>query len=44
MFPLSYPLSFFLDKILGKEIGTLYSNEELIKLIEITAQSKMFNV
>eukprot|EP01080_Neovahlkampfia_damariscottae_P002288 gene2288-2461_t len=40
MFPIAYPLSFLLDKILGKEIGTLYSNEELIKLIEITAQSK----
>jgi len=35
LFPIAFPLSFFLDRVLGKEIGTVYTKEELKKLVEI---------
>merc|ERR1719295_2043402 len=33
---LAWPISWILDKILGEEIGTIYSNAEMSKLVEIT--------
>lgn len=35
-FPLSYPVSKFLDFILGEEIGTAYNRERLKELIRVT--------
>lgn len=35
LFPLTWPLARVLDKILGKEIGTLYSKNEFKKLVEM---------
>ncbi|KPM10771.1 CBS and DUF21 domain containinf protein [Sarcoptes scabiei] len=35
-FPLSYPISKLLDKILGEEIGAVYDRERLIEYIRIT--------
>lgn len=40
LFPIAYPLSLILDFLLGEEIGNVYSNEELKKLIEIHFLSK----
>ncbi|KAL3762138.1 hypothetical protein ACHAWU_001589 [Discostella pseudostelligera] len=37
-YPLSKPLSFILNKILGHEIGTSYSASEMAKLIEMHVQ------
>ncbi len=37
-YPLSKPLSFILNKILGHEIGTTYSASEMAKLIEMHVQ------
>jgi len=34
----AYPIAYLLDKALGKELGTVYSNKELQKLVEIHAQ------
>ncbi|KAF4518455.1 hypothetical protein B566_EDAN002110 [Ephemera danica] len=33
-FPLSYPISLLLDRILGKEIGNVYNRERLKELIK----------
>lgn len=33
-YPLAKPIDFFLDKVLGKEMLSLYSRDELVKLIE----------
>ena len=38
MSPLAYPISYILDKILGQELGTIYSNKELTKLVDIHAK------
>jgi len=35
-FPLSYPISELLDKILGAEIGTVYDKRKLIELLRVT--------
>ncbi|KAK9864836.1 hypothetical protein WJX84_007154, partial [Apatococcus fuscideae] len=35
MWPLTYPISLLLDKVVGREIGTVYSHEELKRLIDI---------
>ena len=35
-FPLSYPISLMLDKILGDEIGQVYNREKLQELIRVT--------
>lgn len=37
--PLSYPISKFLDYILGEEIGNVYNRERLKELIQITTHS-----
>mmetsp|Transcript_46436 Transcript_46436/g.41483 ORF Transcript_46436/g.41483 Transcript_46436/m.41483 type:complete len:731 (+) Transcript_46436:98-2290(+) len=34
----AYPIAFLLDKALGDELGTVYSNKELQKLVEIHAE------
>lgn len=34
-FPFAYPISFFLDLALGREVGTIYSKNELKKLLDI---------
>ena len=40
MFFLSYPISVVLDWALGREIGTIYSKDQLKLLLEIYAQQK----
>jgi metal transporter CNNM len=35
MFPIAFPISLVLDLVLGREIGTIYSRDELKKLLEI---------
>ena len=35
-FPLSYPISLLLDKILGEEIGQVYNREKLQELVRVT--------
>lgn len=40
MFPIAWPISLILDRVLGEEIGTIFSNEQLKKLFEITAKHK----
>ena len=35
---IAYPISYVLDKILGDELGTVYSNKELQKLVDIHAE------
>ena len=34
-FPLSFPISIILDKILGDEIGTVYDKKKLIELLKV---------
>lgn len=34
-FPLSYPISLLLDRVLGKEIGNVYNRERLKELIKV---------
>jgi len=38
MFIVAYPIAYCLDKLLGDELGTVYSNKELQKLVEIHAE------
>jgi len=38
MFVIAYPIAYVLDRILGDELGTIYSNKELQKLVEIHAE------
>jgi metal transporter CNNM len=38
LFPITYPLSFILNKALGHEIGISYSTSEMAKLIEMHVQ------
>ncbi|KAK6178074.1 hypothetical protein SNE40_012906 [Patella caerulea] len=40
-FPLSFPISLILDKVLGEEIGQVYNKEKLQELIRMTADSKV---
>ncbi|XP_065196253.1 metal transporter CNNM4-like [Sycon ciliatum] len=35
-FPLAMPISWILDRILGREIGRVFKREELIKLVQVT--------
>ncbi|XP_029105402.1 metal transporter CNNM4-like isoform X2 [Scleropages formosus] len=35
-FPLSYPVSKLLDRVLGKEIGTVYNREKLVEMLKVT--------
>ena len=35
-FPLSYPISLILDKVLGAEMGTVYDKKKLIELLRVT--------
>lgn len=35
LLPITYPLSWILDKALGKELATTYSNAEMLKLLQI---------
>lgn len=34
-FPMSYPISLLLDKILGEELGAYYNRERLKELIKV---------
>jgi len=34
-FPLSYPISLILDRVLGEEIGNVYNRERLKELIKV---------
>merc|ERR1719510_2566321 len=38
-FPLSFPISLILDKILGDELGTVYDKKKLIELLRITNEN-----
>ena len=38
-FPLSFPISKLLDKLLGDEIGTVYDKKKLIELLKVTNQN-----
>ena len=40
-FPLSFPISLLLDRILGEEIGQVYDKEKLQELIRMTADHKV---
>ena len=35
-FPLSFPISLILDKVLGQEMGTVYDKKKLIELLRVT--------
>ncbi|XP_037536793.1 metal transporter CNNM4 [Nematolebias whitei] len=35
-FPLSWPISKLLDRILGQEIGTVYNREKLVEMLKVT--------
>lgn len=37
LLPLSYPFAFLLDQLLGRELGTVYTKEELEQLLNIQA-------
>jgi metal transporter CNNM len=37
-FPISYPLAWILDKLLGHELGTIYTKEDFHQLLEIHAE------
>lgn len=39
LFPLSYPIAYLLDVMLGKELGTIYNREELKGLIDVHASN-----
>jgi CBS domain containing-hemolysin-like protein len=43
-FPLAYPTSIILDRILGEEIGNFYNRERLKELVKVCAVSKSFNI
>ncbi len=40
---IAYPISYLLDRVLGDELGTVYSNKELQKLVEIHAEIEGIN-
>ncbi|KAK7110333.1 hypothetical protein V1264_014225 [Littorina saxatilis] len=40
-FPLSFPISLLLDKVLGEEIGQVYDKEKLQELIRMTTDHKV---
>ena len=42
-FPASYPISIILDKILGEEMGQVYSKEKLQELIRMTADRRLLH-
>mmetsp|Transcript_12945 Transcript_12945/g.19982 ORF Transcript_12945/g.19982 Transcript_12945/m.19982 type:complete len:737 (-) Transcript_12945:116-2326(-) len=42
-YPICKPLSWVLDKVLGREIGTTYSSSEMTKLIEMHVQRGEFH-
>jgi len=44
LFPICWPLAFILDKALGKEMSTIYSKKELVKLIEHHEDSKRSDI
>lgn len=39
LYPVSYPIAFFLDTLLGEELGTIYNREELKGLIDVHANN-----
>ena len=38
MAAIAFPIAYLLDKLLGQELGTVYSNQELQKLVDIHAE------
>jgi metal transporter CNNM len=38
-FPISYPISLLLDRLLGEEIGAVYQRKQLVKLIQLTKEN-----
>jgi len=44
LYPLSKPIAFVLDRVLGQEIATIYSKKELIKIVEDQEKSKQNNI
>jgi len=43
-YPITKPIAFILDKILGEELSTVYSKKELVKLIEDHEDSKRSDI
>ena len=43
-FPISWPIAWILDKTLGEELGTIYSKQELVKIIEEHEEAKSSDV
>ena len=43
-YPVTKPLAFMLDKVLGEELPTIYSKKELVKLIEDHEDSKRSDI
>lgn len=41
MYPIAAPIAIALDKLLGEELGTMYTRDELKNLIDVHAQSKV---
>lgn len=41
LYPLTYPIAFMLDVMLGKELGTIYNREELKGLIDVHASNEV---
>lgn len=41
LYPISMPIAFALDYVLGEELGTIYNREELKGLIDVHAKSKV---
>lgn len=41
MYPIAAPIAFLLDVLLGEELGTIYSREELKNLIDVHLKSKV---
>lgn len=43
-YPICRPIAFFLDKILGKEMSTIYSREEIMEMIEDHKESQRSDI
>jgi len=43
LFPVAFPLSWGLDKMLGEELATTYSSSEMLKLLQIHVQERVMD-
>ncbi|MCK4918479.1 MAG: HlyC/CorC family transporter [Candidatus Pacebacteria bacterium] len=44
LYPISWPIAWVLDKTLGKELATIYSKQELIKIVEEHGDTEESNI